>query len=215
MELQETRRYILEILRERGECTVDQIVQALTQKLDRSITTVTVRHHLDRLRAEDLVKSPEIRRRNAPGRPQYTYTLTAKAAEYFPNNYAGFADRLLREMKQHLPSAQINVILEDMASHMAGEAAISAHLPLEQRLQQVVSHLNEQGYCAEYESAEGGFLLVTTNCPYDRLSSNHAEVCTFDLQLVSSMLGIVPRFMGNLREGNHACQYFIPQPETV
>ncbi|MFP4322096.1 MAG: helix-turn-helix transcriptional regulator [Anaerolineales bacterium] len=214
MELQETRRYILEILRTEEDCTVDEIVEALSERLQRRFTTVTVRHHLERLRAENLINPPAVRRRNAPGRPQYVYSLSPKAFEYFPNNYAGLADGLLAGMKQHLPEGQVNVILDDMADSMAAGAGIGAEADLETRLRRTVDFLNAHGYLAEWEAKEDGYLLTTSNCPYERVVCNHSELCAFDLRLVSSLLGTVPRFMGNLREGDNACQYFIPAEDA-
>ncbi len=212
MELQETRRYILEILKTEKDCTVDEIVNALSEKLERRFTTVTVRHHLERLRAENLINPPEVRRRNTPGRPQYVYSLSDKAFEYFPNNYAGLADGLLAQMKDQLPDGQVNVILDHMADDMAAQAGIPAGGTLETRLQRTVEYLNSYGYLASWEEHPEGYVLTTTNCPYERVVCNHSELCQFDLRLVSSLLGVVPRFMGNLRDGEHACQYLIPQP---
>ena len=99
--MQETRRFILEILRRRRQATVDDIVAEL-QKQRGSITAVTVRHHLKLLQEEDLITSPELRRRTSPGRPQYIYTLTDKAREHFPNNYQRLAEGLLEELQKHL-----------------------------------------------------------------------------------------------------------------
>src|SRR5215218_5532634 len=113
--MQETRRLILEVLRSRGEATVEEVVVALTERINHDITAVTVRHHLDILRSEDLVTAPVIRHRNTPGRPQHVYALTEKALEYFPNNYQNLASNLLNQMKSMLPGGQVNVILEQMA----------------------------------------------------------------------------------------------------
>jgi predicted ArsR family transcriptional regulator len=210
VELQETRRHILEILRQQGECTVEDLVKALSQRLARTITPVTTRHHLDILQAEGLLEAPQPRRRNAPGRPQYVYRLTPKAADYFPNNYAGFADSLLTHVKAHLPPSEINVILQEMAQEQAAAAHIPSALPFTERLDVVVKYLSEQGYQAYWELAEGGWILATSNCPYERLIGRHEDLCQFDLRLVASLLGVVPRFMGSQREGEAACRYFIP-----
>lgn len=212
MELQETRRHILEILKERGECTVDDIVAALSARLHRQITTVTIRHHLERLRAEDLVQPPQIRRRSTPGRPQYVYALTARALEYFPSNYAGLADNLLEQLKRTLPPNQVNVIMEGMADAMATTARIP-NAPMPVRLDYVVQYMTEQGYVASWEKTEDGYILSTSNCPYERIAGSHEEICGFDLRLVSSMLGVVPRMVNRLREGSEACQYHIPHPK--
>src|SRR6516162_5893512 len=131
--MQQTRRYILEVLHERGEATVDELVKALTERIDHDLTAVTVRHHLDVLRSEDLVTAPLIRRRSTPGRPQHVYALTEKALEHFPNNYQHLAASLLTQIKATLPTQQVNVILENMADDMISKARID-DLPLETRL---------------------------------------------------------------------------------
>ncbi len=64
-----TRTLILDYLKEHGEATVDDLAAVL------DLTSVTVRHHLDILRTEELVAEPVIRHRNTPGRPQYSYAL--------------------------------------------------------------------------------------------------------------------------------------------
>ena len=81
--MQETRQHILEILREIGQATVDDVVRALCERRG-EITAVTVRHHLTRLQEDGLITAPELRHRNTPGRPQHVYKLTEKAQQHFP-----------------------------------------------------------------------------------------------------------------------------------
>ena len=64
--MQQTRRYILEILKERKEATIDEIVTALSERIGK-ITAVTVRHHLEILRGDGLVAAPAVRRERLPG----------------------------------------------------------------------------------------------------------------------------------------------------
>ncbi|MBZ0309271.1 MAG: ArsR family transcriptional regulator [Anaerolineae bacterium] len=213
MELQETRRHIVEILKERGECTVDDLVNDLKDRLQRPITTVTIRHHLDKLQAEGLIEPPQVRRRETPGRPQYVYTLSSRGKDYFPNNYAGLAEELLTQLKHHLPRQQINVIIENVADRMASSAQIP-DAPMPQKLDRVVAYMNQKGYTAAWEQTDGGFILTTINCPYERVASSHAEVCEIDFRLVASMLGILPRLMGRASQGHECCQYFVPQLHT-
>jgi predicted ArsR family transcriptional regulator len=207
--MQETRRYILDILRVRGQATVDDIVTEL-QKRRGKITAVTVRHHLMRLQEEDLITTPELRRRTTPGRPQHMYSLTQKAQEHFPNNYQRLAATLLDQMSKHLPPEGVNVILEGVALGMAEDAHIPA-LPLPQRLEMVVSFLNDHGYEANWEQGTDGYILHTCNCPYHQINvdTNHS-LCDMDMRFVSSLLGIVPRRIASMTAGDATCSYLIP-----
>jgi predicted ArsR family transcriptional regulator len=69
--MQQTRRYILDILKTRGEATVDEIVEELQERRGKDITAVTVRHHITCLQKDDLIASPQLRHRDSPGRPQH------------------------------------------------------------------------------------------------------------------------------------------------
>lgn len=209
--MQETRRVILEILRRRQQATVDEIVEEL-QKSRGNITAVTVRHHLKLLQAEALITAPELRRRSAPGRPQYVYALTEKAHEHFPQNYQRLAEGLLGQLQKHLPPAGVNVILEGVADQMAGDAQIPEGC-LTDRLDAVVGYLTERGYEAYWETGQDGYILYTSNCPYHNISGSNEMLCEMDLRLISSLLSVVPRRISHVHAGDATCSYLIPEPQ--
>jgi predicted ArsR family transcriptional regulator len=216
--MQETRRQILEVLKRHGELTVDEIVEILHQNAEKKVTAATIRHHLDVLKANGIVNTPYVKRRDTPGRPQYVFALTEEASDYFPTNYANLAEGLLTQIKSVLPSREYNVILEGTAQQLANKAAIPTDLPLEKRMDLVVQHLNSQGYEARWYPAGQqtgqtpleGYVLETTNCPYEKLVSSHEDVCTVDMFLISTLLGIVPRRLGRVADGDESCAYLIP-----
>jgi DeoR family suf operon transcriptional repressor len=212
--IQETRRYILDILKTNGDSTVDEIVISLHEMTEKHVTAATVRHHLDILQKDGLVNAPTVRRRDTPGRPQYVYHLTEKARDYFPTNYANLASSLLSQIKGTLPLQSINSILEGVASDLSSQAEIPEG-SLEERLDYVVEFLSEHGYQADWQEANGrdGYLLRTSNCPFERLSETHDEVCVIDIHLVTRLLGVMPRRLGRLADGDIACAYYIPRSE--
>jgi predicted ArsR family transcriptional regulator len=213
--MQQTRQYILETLRERDETTVDELVQALRARINHDITAVTVRHHLDVLRAENLITAPIVRHRNTRGRPQYAYKLTPKALQQFPNNYQHLAAALLNQIKATLPEPQINVILEKVADEMVINADL-LDIPINARLDHVVKYLNEQGYEACWEACPEGFLLHTRNCPYHHLASEHDELCSMDMRLIAGLTGVIPRRVAHLaNEESDSCSYLLPMLQTV
>jgi predicted ArsR family transcriptional regulator len=208
--MQQTRRHILEILKERKDATIDEIVSDLTDRIGR-ITAVTVRHHLEILRGDGLVAAPTVRRRNAPGRPQYVYGLTERAADFFPNNYQGLATNLIEQMKEQLPLVQVNQILEGVADHMA-TAAMIPDAPLEVRLDHTVAYLNENGYAAEWSKDGEGMVLSIANCPYEQVSCNNPELCRMDKSLIDRLVGApTQRISWRLENDRELCSYFIPK----
>lgn len=211
-QMQETRRLILEILRQHGQATVDALVQALVLKRG-SITSVTVRHHLAILQEQGYITVPEIQRRSTRGRPQHVYMLTQRAYELMPNNYQQLAGALLQQLQAHLPAEGVNVILEGVADSMI-EAAGIPDLPLEQRMQQVIDYLNQHGYSASWEFVPDGVVLHTFNCPYHALAVEGDAICAMDMRLIASLVGAVPRRLSHMVEGGKTCSYFIPIATT-
>jgi predicted ArsR family transcriptional regulator len=212
--MQQTRRHILDILKEYGEATVDDIVTELQKRRGKEITAVTVRHHLTRLQTDNLITSPQMRHRNTPGRPQHIYTLTEKAFGQTPTNYQYLADHLLQTLREQMPADGVNVILEGVARRMADDADIPA-LPLPQRLNFVVDYLNRQGYHAHWEQVATGYILHTSNCPYHAVAETDQTLCEMDLRLVSTLLGVVPRRLSHIMSGDAACTYSIPDTDSA
>ncbi len=210
--MQVTRQHILEILKERGEATIDELSESL------GLTSVTVRHHLDILRGEGLVEVPEVKRRATPGRPQYVYTLTEAADEHFPKNYAGFTNLMISEIKERLQPSELDRILRGMAHRMAADAPKPIEgEPIEQRLTRLVNFLNQKGYVAKWDHAQDGdgYYLHTTNCPYHDISHNHTQVCVMDMTLISELLGTVPERRTWMTAGEFDCTYHIPRPAAA
>jgi predicted ArsR family transcriptional regulator len=212
--MQETRQYILDILRVKKQATVDELVGDLEKRRGTSITAVTVRHHLNELLREQLITTAELKHRDAPGRPQHVYVLTEAALAHFPTNYQPLITHILGELSNSLSNTQVNVLFEGVADKMAADANVPP-LPLIERLNCVVNYLNDHGYNANWEQGKDGFILNTTNCPYHQIAEGNRTLCEMDMRLVSSLLGIVPRLLSRISDGDSACSYFIPDRTIV
>lgn len=202
--MQATRQRILEILKERGAATVEE----LGSEFD--LTPVTIRHHLDILRSEGLVQAPKVKRRDAPGRPQHSYALTDAADEHFPKNYSGLADLMLREIRDRVEAPELDSILRGVANRMVAQAPNPP--PDEstpQRIDRVIRFLNGKGYNADWQQMEGGYLLRAHNCPYRDISKDHVEPCVMDMAMISQLLGQTPQRLDWMAGGNNACAYLV------
>jgi DeoR family suf operon transcriptional repressor len=211
--MQETRQHILEILYEKKQATVDDIVEELFNKQG-NITAVTVRHHLNLLQRDGLITEPKLLHRNVPGRPQYIYALTEKGENRFPNNYKNLAKALLHRIETTLPAEEINVIMEGVASDLAENVQV-AEKALEIRLDAAVNYLNEHGYDANISTTEGGYLIQTQTCPYSDIKTDSQNLCNMDLRLLASIIGIVPRMVSRISDGDQQCCYFIPTSQLA
>jgi predicted ArsR family transcriptional regulator len=206
--MQETRQWIMNILKERGQATVDQLSEEL------ELTPVTIRHHLDILRSEGLIQAPLVMRRPTPGRPQHVYCLTDQASTFFPKNYAGFADLTLREIRERLGAEELDSIVRGVARRMAAEAprpAAGESIP--EQMRRVVEFLNQKGYIARWESNGQGYLLHVANCPYQALARHHAAPCAMDLAMVAELTGGAPQRINWMSGGDETCTYLVPDSD--
>lgn len=208
--MQETRQQILEILKERGEATVDELVSDLGARRG-LITAVTVRHHLAILQDDGLVDSPQMRHRSSPGRPQHIYALTEQGIAHFPNNYQTLAVNVIRQLQYNLPAQQVNVIIEGVADAMANDLSLVSYATMREKLDAVVEYLNTHGYDAGWRVDGGGYMLHTSNCPYHHIAQESDALCRMDMRLIARMLGVVPRMVSRVAEGAETCSYFIPE----
>ena len=184
-------------------------VEELAEQL--KLTPVTIRHHLDILKGEGLVEVPEVRRRDAPGRPQYTFQLTSLAAAFFPKNYQSFTNLMLNEIRDSVPPEQMDRIMGGVATRMAAQAHIPGpEVATEVRMQSAVEFLNARGYVAEWKREENGsYVLYTHNCPYHEVSHENGELCSMDLRLVAQLLGTEPARREQLNTGGTCCSYVL------
>jgi predicted ArsR family transcriptional regulator len=207
--MQATRERILNIMKRCHQTTVDELSHEL------GLTAVTVRHHLEILRGEGLVAAPLLRRRKAPGRPKYVYTLTEKASAFFPKRYDYLATLILGEVRSILQSPEE---VDQMMRRIGERIAVQADLPegsdFAARLIATIEFLNEQGYLARSEQRDNGdYLLHVANCPYERVSEKDQEVCLMDLSLLTRLLGTAPQRLSWSAGGDNQCTYLVQSPE--
>ncbi|MFQ6101020.1 MAG: helix-turn-helix transcriptional regulator [Anaerolineae bacterium] len=206
--MQATRERILNILKERHRATVDELSQEL------GLTPVTVRHHLEILRGEGLIAAPIVYHRKTPGRPQYAYTLTEKASAFFPKRYEHLVSLILREVRSRLSSPEeMDQMMRRIGEHIASQAVLLDKGDFEARLAATVEFLDDLGYMARWERrGDDAYLLHIANCPYEGVATQDREICTIDLTLMTSLLGVSPQRTAWAAQGDDQCTYAICRP---
>lgn len=205
--MQATRERILNILKGRGQATVDELGREL------GLTAVTVRHHLDILRGEGLVAAPIVRRRKSPGRPQYVYTLTEKASTFFPKRYAHLASQILGEVRARFSPAEVEQMMKRIGERIADQAVLPERGGFEARFVAAVEFLDGLGYMPQWELSDGGdYLLHIANCLYEQVALRDREVCAMDLALLTHLLGVSPQRIRWVAQGDYQCTYAFHPP---
>ncbi|MEA3374858.1 MAG: ArsR family transcriptional regulator [Chloroflexota bacterium] len=202
--MQATRERILKILKERGEATVKELSETL------GLTTVTIRHHLDTLRREDLVAAPSVRHRKAPGRPQHVYALTNEASDFFPKRYERLIDLMFEELYARLSRDEVESMMENIGKRIADGVTIPRGADLEERVVVTVNFMDTRGYMAHWEETEDGdYLIHVANCPYEGVSRRHGEVCKIDQTLLRELLGAASEDIRRVPAPPRRCAYLV------
>ena len=202
--VKDVRQDILGILKERGQATVTDLAEALGRP------AVSVRHHLDILREQGMIRRDGVQQRASRGRPRHIYVLTESANLVFPNRYEGLARELLREMKHNLAPELVEAFFDRLAAETAGSLSMDPQKPIEERLAMATRFLSDKGYLAGWEQQNGsGYLLHVFNCPYKGLQPEHSELCNMDLALISRVLQMNARRVEHAVAGDHRCTYLI------
>jgi predicted ArsR family transcriptional regulator len=203
--VQAIRSRILETLKQVGQASAG----TLADRLD--VPPVTVRYHLDILLGDNLIAVSKAKRPRTVGRPQQIYSLTANADAHFPDNFALLTAGVVRQLKEMLPPDKVGGCFRNLAKEMA--APIVQDSPageqLDERMDRVVSFLNERGYLAQWEPASG--LLLTHNCPYTGVANEHRELCCMDLALVESLSGQSCEHVLAIADGERCCSFRVQE----
>ncbi len=181
------------------------------------INTISVRHHLNNLEADGLVRYEE--ERHGVGRPRLIYSLTELGLEQYPTRYLQLTDRLLVQLKESLPGEVIEGIFTQMAANLAAKHLRDAQqLPLEGRLKLLQEVLSREGFIVEWEQDGSQYRIREISCPYYHIGQTHPEVCTLDQTLISTLLAIPAEKVQCVLNGDHLCTYLIqsatPPEET-
>ena len=207
--MQSTRQEILEILKEERQATVEDLAQRL------ELTPMTIRHHLNVLQAQNLVVASKVHRSKKVGRPRLVYTLTEAADDLFPQSYGQLARHLVSEVKETMGEDEAEAILRRVAERVASEAPPPVEgQDFEQRLDQVMDFMHDQGFISRWEKAEDGYVITNINCPYRHVSQEHNEVCIMDTEILTNLLGVAPQRLSNMREGEPSCSFLLVPEES-
>ena len=187
--MENTRQIILEILRRRKQVTVEDLTQEL------GLAPATVRRHLDILMRDAHVDVQQVRRET--GRPHYVFSLSEAGEDMFPKHYVRLINRLIEEILALSPEeiqGRGGPELVALVCHKMAERLAQAYGPritgvtLDERVEQVVEALAEEGIVLEPRRTDEGYLLLGYGCPCRRVRDTHSEICSHHRWLLSRLL---------------------------
>jgi DeoR family transcriptional regulator, suf operon transcriptional repressor len=201
------RAEVLRIIQRLGSASVKDLEAEL------GVTTTAVREQITHLMREDFIQATRVR--GVVGRPYYVYSLTAKAHDFFPKDYATLALMLLEETRLLHGQEGMRMLLNRVSRRMAEKlGGVAEGKELSQKLLGLVASLGETGMevsMQPLEGREGDFVLKTHACPYFHLARDHREICEMESEMLSEMLGpgVEVKIGARIVEGGCACDFHV------
>ena len=207
MHMTDTREKILRTLLSYPGSTIKDLADEV------GINSISIRHHLTSLEAEDLVSASE--ERHGVGRPRLIYSLTDKGIEQFPSNYITLTKRLIEKLKNRLSAKELDYLFEEIGSEIAKfyEKDFEGK-PLDDQLKILMKVMTREGFIVEVSKNKDAYILTTLSCPYFQLAAEFPEVCHMGQQLVRDCLSLPIEVETCITQGDEQCSFKIPAKKS-
>lgn len=200
----DAQRTVLYAIRRRGEATAEQLAEAL------DMTLSGARQHLVALgQAGLVVTAAAAREPGKRGPATKVHRLTERAESLFPKAYGELTNQILGYLE---PEAVSTVFIRRRDDRIdAGRARVGRHRAFADRVREVATILDEDGYLASFEQ-EGPdrFRVTEHNCAILSVAREHPHACSSEIEFIRAMLpeATVERTM-HMMAGDHSCSYEI------
>jgi predicted ArsR family transcriptional regulator len=202
--LPDTRRRILEYLKQEGPLTAEALGKLL------NITSMGARQQLHALERDGLVKH-QIKQKDM-GRPGYYFALTSLGDELFPRTYPQMANSLLETVRMLDGEKGIERLFRKRTENLASQyRARMANKNLEEKVKELAAIRSEEGYMADCQKInKNTFRLREKNCAICQVASQCNQACTFELDLFRKVLPDTEITREtHILQGDRNCTYLI------
>ncbi|CAE6881822.1 metalloregulator ArsR/SmtB family transcription factor [Vibrio sp. B1FLJ16] len=174
---------ILQIVKRDGSVTAKQLSSEL------GMTTMGARQHLQGLEDEGILSTHDVKVK--VGRPTRHWALTQKGHEQFADRHGELTVQFIeavehifgKEGLEKVTSEREKLTLQNYRQHLASCDS------LESKLRKLVSLREQEGYMAELEQDEHGFILIENHCPICKAATHCPSLCQSELNVFQTLLG--------------------------
>lgn len=204
--ISEPRGRVLLIIKTEGSLATNEIAKKL------GVTMEAARQLLVKLGAEGLVQwaSDDTGKR---GRPAARWKLTEEGHQLFPDGHSDVAVQLLRSIEDRLGPVALQQVIDARATEVLANyrRALHGSVSLEEKLQRLTSIRTEEGYLADYQATETGFLFIENHCPICAAAQTCQGFCSAELSVFQELLGpdVTVERIDHIVAGARRCAYTV------
>ncbi|EMP4393677.1 transcriptional regulator [Vibrio fluvialis] len=196
---------ILHTIKREGAVTAKQLAD------DLGMTTMGARQHLQALEDDGVLAFHDVKVK--VGRPTRHWSLTRKGHDQFADRHGELTIQVI-EAVEHIFGKEglAKVAAEREAQTLAQYQNVLAECTdLHSKLATLVELREQEGYMAELEQTEHGYLLIENHCPICKAAKRCPNLCQSELNTFQRLLGEEYRIerSEHIIEGQRRCTYLI------
>jgi len=176
--MQFTRKQIIKYIKSHQTASIPELSRVL------NLTVGNIRHHIKELEGQEIIQESGNLPIKGKGRPIKFYALTKEAEDH---NLDGLADILIKVLIGNKSRGDSEDCLKMIAKGMKGD--FQSDMGSIQKLNQVVSWLDERHYQAHWEASPTGPRIIIDHCPYSAIQPKNPELCQMDAAILSELTG--------------------------
>lgn len=152
-------------------------------------TSVAVRQHMEKLAQLGLVISDD--RRESVGRPKKYWQLTDKGSQRFPDRHADLTVEMIKSILETFGDDGLAQLISkrEQRSLELYKMKIANAADLGVKVKSLAKIREAEGYMAEVELVDGGYLLHENHCPICIAATTCQGFCKSELKLFQEVLG--------------------------
>jgi predicted ArsR family transcriptional regulator len=196
---------ILHTIKREGAVTAKQLAD------DLSITTMGARQHLQSLEEDGILSFHDVKVK--VGRPTRHWSLTKQGHDQFADRHSELTIQVM-DAVEHIfgKDGLAKVAAEREAQTLSTyKKALADLTDIEEKLNALVTLREREGYMAELETTEHGFMLIENHCPICKAATRCPNLCQSELNIFQHLLGHdyqVDR-QEHIIQGERRCTYLI------
>lgn len=196
---------ILHTIKREGAVTAKQVAN------DLHITTMGARQHLQSLEDDGILIFYDVKVK--VGRPTRHWSLTKKGHDQFADRHGELTIQMIDAVEHLFGQDGLAKVTAEREAHTLQHyrQALIACNDLATKLHTLVKLREQEGYMAELERTEWGYLLIENHCPICRAAKRCPALCVSELNVFKQLLGPECHIerSEHIIEGQHRCAYRI------
>ncbi|MGR5096165.1 helix-turn-helix transcriptional regulator [Vibrio maritimus] len=175
--------HIIDIIKREGAVTAKRIAERL------GITTMGARQHLQSLEEDGLLRFEDVKVK--VGRPNRHWSLTAQGHARFSDRHSDLTIQFIDAIENVFGSEGLEKVSKEREFNTL--TTYQPHfdqLPdLQSKVQKLTELREKDGYMAELEQTDDGFVLIENHCPICKAASRCEALCQSELNVFQALVG--------------------------